>query len=314
MGVLKKASVLPVAFGGAALSGSSGGYGFGSIKPEDSKKALLYCFDRGIRIFDTAPVYGFGESERRIGQAFKNQREKIFIISKSGVSWHPNKRINMTNDPKTTQTMFEQSLRDLQSDYIDLYMIHWPDESVDIRRPMEILHKLKTKGKILHIGLCNTNEEDLSKASEIDRIEVVQSEFNFFTGQDEKLMGRVKKEDIDFISWGTLDKGIITGRVTQKRTFEESDCRSHAPWWKQSNKDQKIEFVEKKLHPLLKEKGYLGLSFALGYNLSLPEISHCLCGGKTVEDWEEIFQALDHLPSPEIIKECVDLKTSQGLA
>ena len=308
MTLLKNISPLPVCFGGAALSSLEGGYGFGNVDDNQSFDALHYCFDSGVKIFDTAPIYGFGESERRLGQAFKGQREKIFIISKSGVSWHSNKRVNRTNDPETALKMFEQSLRDLDSDYIDLYMIHWPDENIDIRRPLEILHKLKTEEKIHHIGLCNTTLDDLKKASEIDRIEVVQSEQHFFNDQDEELMNYLGKEEISFLSWGTLDKGILTGTVTREREFEESDCRSHAPWWKTSHKDKKVYIMQKYILPFLKKNGHTGLELALVYNKSFKNISHLLCGGKTVKQWEGIFQAFDHLPSREILAECIQLR------
>ena len=297
-----------MAFGGAALSSRGGGYGFGNVDDKQLFDALHYCFDKGVRIFDTAPIYGFGESERRLGEAFKGKRENVFLISKAGVSWHGNKRVNLTNDPKTALKMFEQSLRDLDSDYIDLYMIHWPDENVDIRRPLEVLHKLKTEGKIRHIGLCNTTLDDLEKSSEIDKVEVVQSENHFFKDQEEQLMNYLEREEISFLSWGTLDKGILTGTVTEGREFEESDCRSHAPWWKTSHKDKKVHIMQEYILPFLKEKGHSGLELALGYNRTFKNISHLLCGGKTVKQWEGIFQALEHPPSLEIIKECIQLR------
>jgi len=83
----------------------------------------------------------------------------------------------MTNDPVVAQKMLEQSLRDLQSDYIDLYMVHWPDTRVDIRKTLEVYAKAKHQGKIKHIGLCNTNIDELEKAREIEKVEVVQSQF-----------------------------------------------------------------------------------------------------------------------------------------
>ena len=114
----------PLLFGGASVSGEGGGYGFGEISKADSLSLLNHAYDRGIKVFDTAPIYGFGESERRIGAAFKDKREDVFIISKCGVTWHDTKRVNMTNDPQTTKKMIEQSLRDLGSDYIAVSYTH----------------------------------------------------------------------------------------------------------------------------------------------------------------------------------------------
>lgn len=129
----------PLLFGGASISGEGGGYGFGDISKDNAISVLHHALERGIKVYDTAPIYGFGESERRIGEAFKNKREHAFIISKCGVTWHDSKRVNMTNDPVTTKKMIEQSLRDLSTDYIDLYMVHWPDKNTDIRHTLEVL-------------------------------------------------------------------------------------------------------------------------------------------------------------------------------
>lgn len=298
-----KNSSLPLAFGGASISGEGGGYGFGDIGEGEAIDLLKEAYELGLRLFDTAPIYGFGLSEQRIGKAFAQTREKVFIVSKSGVTWHENKRVDMTNRPEVTQKMLEQSLRDLATDYIDLYMIHWPDASVDIRRPLEVLAKAKHQGKIKHIGLCNTTIDDLEKSKDVEKIEAVQSEFNFFqSAQAETLFPYLKEHNISFMSWGTLDKGILTGRVDEKRKFDQTDCRSWAPWWK--NADNKSKFnAMKKIWPLLDEHNHSGLELALGHNLSFDEVTSALCGARNSEQLRSLLKALDHLPSKDLLEE-----------
>lgn len=307
--LLKTLGPLQLAFGGAAISGEGGGYGFGDISESDAIDLLHLAYEGGIRIFDTAPIYGFGLSEIRMGKAFKNMREKVFIVSKSGVTWHENKRVDMTNDPKVTEKMIEQSLRDLGTDYIDLYMIHWPDSKVDIRRSMEVISRAKQQGKIKHIGLCNTNVADLNKAFEIDRVEVAQSEFNLFTNKyvREELFPYLNEKKISFMSWGTLDKGILTGRVVeQRKNYDRSDCRSWAPWWKDTDNSKKFEAMNS-LWPILDKNNHTGLEIALAYNLSFPELSVAICGAKNREQLQSLLKALENLPKNTELAEYVAL-------
>jgi aryl-alcohol dehydrogenase-like predicted oxidoreductase len=301
--ILKDLSNIPIGFGGASISGEGGGYGFGNISKDEAINLLKYTFDKGIRVFDTAPIYGFGESEKRIGEAFKSIREKVYIVSKSGVSWHSTKRVNMTNDPKETEKMLHESLKRLQTEYIDLYMIHWPDKRVDIRRPMEVLSKAKEQGKIKSIGLCNTHREDFFKASEVDRIEAIQAELNFFERDSlDEIIPLSSEEDLSFMSWGTLDKGILTGRVNSKRNFDKSDCRSWAPWWKAMKKDSKYEKV-KKLECYLDEIGKTTLSLALSFNLSFDCVDSILCGGRTTKQWNGLLNSIQNpLTSKELLE------------
>ena len=307
--LLKTISSLPLAFGGAAISGEGGGYGFGDISENDAIDLLLEAYEGGIKIFDTAPIYGFGTSEVRMGKAFKNIREKVFLVSKCGVTWHENKRVDMNNDPVIAKKMLEQSLRDLNTEFIDLYMVHWPDARVDIRKTMEVLAKAKHEGKIKHIGLCNTNIEELNLAFEIERVEVVQSEFNLFTNKfvSSELFPYLKEKEISFMSWGTLDKGIITGRVDeQKRVYDKSDCRSWAPWWKSADNSEKF-LAMKKLLPILDKNLHTGLELALGHNLSYPELSVAICGAKSSTQLQSLLKALSNLPQSVMLKEYLEL-------
>lgn len=306
MTLLSKIQNLPLAFGGASISGEGAGYGFGSINESESIDLLHEAYDLGIRIYDTAPIYGFGLSEQRIGKAFKQNRDKVFYVSKSGVTWHENKRVDMNNDPKIVVKMLEQSLRDLDSDYIDLYMVHWPDSKFDIRKTLEPIIKAQEQGKIKHIGLCNTNVEDLLKSAEVAKIEVVQSQFNFFdTGAREGLFPYLDKNKISFMSWGTLDKGILTKRVDANRKFDENDCRSWAPWWKAQDFKSKFEVVEK-LYPIVSSEGYTLTEFAIGFNLSFKTITTPICGARNSEQLKDLVKSVKHVPSVELINKIVE--------
>lgn len=291
--------ISPVSFGGGGISGEGGGYGFGYISEADAIALLRKAVDRGINLFDSAPVYGYGVSEQRIGKAFQDIREKVFIVSKSGVTWNEGKRIFRTNDPVVTQRMLETSLRDLRTDYIDLYMIHWPDAQIDIRVPMEVLRKAREEGKITHIGLCNTHREDLEKAREVAPVVAVQNQLNLFeTTPREALFPYLREHQIGFMSWGTLDRGIISRRVTSKRKYDKYDARGSAPWWNKEKVQRKVEAMEE-IEGIL--DGHSGLELALGFVLRHPEVSTALCGVRNEQQLDSLLLACDNLPDDELL-------------
>ncbi len=293
-----------LAFGGAAVAGAQGGYSFAGLDESQAQELLRGAFELGVRVFDSAPVYGFGQSERRIGQALREVRQEVFITTKSGVSWNPDHRIERSNDPQLTQKMLDQSLKDLASDYIDLYMIHWPDPAVDIRRPMEVLSQAKALGQIRHIGLSNTNLEDLSKALEIDSVEVVQSQLNPFATESTSLLDFTRRQGISFQSWGTLDKGILSGTVGHKREmgkdYAAGDARKKAPWWNRAEVLKKIECVEK-IRPVLQKYECSLLQWALGHNLVEYGIEQVIIGSRSLAQLKEVLSTLEDLPSRETL-------------
>lgn len=299
-------SSYPFAFGTASIAGEAGGYSFGNVSESDSVDLLKQAFDLGISVFDSAPIYGFREAEKRLGIAFKDKREEVCLISKCGVSWHSSKRVNMTNDPKVCQKMLENTLRDFGSSYVDLYMVHWPDAKIDIRYPLEYLAKAQIEGKIKSIGLCNTNLEDLEKATELCDVEVVQAEWSPVATHNRNLRNYCQTNDLTWMSWGCLDKGILTGRVDEDRKFDETDCRSWAPWWKKQKKQWKYDLV-KQLKPVLEKEGFSLLDFAVSFQKDDLLRSFGIYGTRTPKQLESLMTSYKTNLPIELQLQCIDL-------
>ena len=290
-----------IGFGGASLSGEGGGYGFGQMDEKSAESLLKAAWEAGINLFDTAPIYGFGLSEERMGKYLS--RDAV-IVSKAGVDWHSTRRVNMSNDPKIVEKMLLESLKRLKREYIDIYMIHWPDKSVDIRRSMEVLCKYQEKSVINHLGLCNTHLDDLAKAQEVGKISFLQSELNILNSKGFDDLGEEWKKYYA-MAWGTFDKGILTARVTENRTFDTSDARSWAPWWNKKEVALKIQKVQK-LKTILVDYQLSLPEFCLAYNLNHYGIATTLIGVKSIPDLEAVSSHLQRNISDETIREVLN--------
>ncbi|MFH1724947.1 MAG: aldo/keto reductase [Elusimicrobiota bacterium] len=295
------AGVSEISFGAASVSGEGGGYGFGHIGEKEAIALLRAAFDRGVNLFDTAPVYGFGVSEKRIGEAFAGAREKVFLVSKCGVAWDDAGRMRLDNSPDTVRRMLEGSLRDLRTEYIDLYFIHWPDKGVDVRGTMEVLAEAKRAGKIRAIGLSNFYDEgEIRRAMEVERIDALQTEFNLFnTRAAAELFPFVREEGLGHMSYGPFDKGILSGTVGRARKFDEVDFRSTLEGWASEGKMRAMD----RINELLKARGFAARELALGFVLGHPEASTAICGVKSEAQLESAVKALEHLPPPDLIAE-----------
>ncbi len=274
-----------IGFGGGSISGSAGGYGYGDISESQAVATLEHAYQSGITLFDTAPIYGFGDSEKRIGKALSGQKElrkNMVIVTKLGVTWDSHKNTFIDNSPDSIHRMLEQSLKDLKTDYIDLYMIHWPDNKTPIESTMETLKKYKDAGVIRAIGASNFGVDLIERACQIAPIETLQSEFNVFNNTNAKqLLEICTQRKIGFMAYGSLAKGLLTGKVLPNRKYDLSDVRS------------KFAFVEKQALALANEaKRFLEIAqelncspaeLAVTYVLSFPHVSTALCGSKTPE-------------------------------
>lgn len=270
-----------IAFGGASLSGEGAGYGFGNLVNTSATDLVHHAIELGVEYFDFAPIYGFNQAELTMGKVLGKNRDKVKLISKAGVTWHENKRVDMNNSPKIIQKMFDQSLKNFNTDYIDIYFIHWPDKNTDIRYSVEVLQNLKDKGRIKNIGLSNSFEDDFIKAKEVAKIDFLQGECNLFNQTP------FKQDNCKTMGWGTFDKGILSSSVSADRNFDKHDARSHAFWWKKSNWKDKVSFLlEIKKKYTLSDIDLKGIAL----HFSLNSVDLPIVGVKSIDQINEIYE------------------------
>lgn len=204
-----------------------GGYGWGNVQETELIAAVHTALDNGITIFDTADTYGLGQSERVLGKALGNRRKEVVIADKFGVR-AGNGATFYDNSPSYIKEALELSLRNLDTDYIDLYQVHYRDEKTPLSIVIETLENLKKEGKIRYYGLSNIHEGDYAEiAPFVGNIVSVQDEYSLACRKNEKELKMLSSNfQMTPLTWGSLGQGILTGKYDKYTTFGSNDRRS----------------------------------------------------------------------------------------
>lgn len=204
-----------------------GGYGWGDVQEKELVDAVHTAIDKGVTIFDTADTYGLGQSERTLGKALGAKRKDVVIADKFGVR-AGNGPTFYDNSPEYIRQALELSLKNLGTDYIDLYQVHYRDEKTPLSVVVETLDTLKKEGKIRYYGLSNIHEKDYEEVKPfIGKIVSVQDEYSLACRKNEKdLKTLSEKFKITPLTWGSLGQGILTGKYDKSVAFGTNDRRS----------------------------------------------------------------------------------------
>lgn len=204
-----------------------GGYGWGDVQESLLIEAVHTAIYNGINFFDTADTYGLGQSEITLGKALGNKRKDVIIASKFGVR-HSNGTTVYDNSPEWIKTALEGSLKRLNTDYIDLYQIHYRDENTPIESVIETLKELKTKGYIRAFGLSNIYKKDVFDLLKYKgEFASFQDEYSLACRKNETdMLDLSKKLEITPLTWGSLGQGILTGKYDKNTVFGSDDRRS----------------------------------------------------------------------------------------
>lgn len=204
-----------------------GGYGWGNTQETELIEAVQAAVDGGINFFDTADTYGLGQSEITLGKVLGNYRKDVIIASKFGVRVE-NGKTTYDNSPEWIRTALDASLKRLNTDYIDLYQVHYRDGITPIGEIVDTLETEKKKGKIRYYGLSNIHEKDIDDLKNyVGKFVSFQDEYSLACRKNEKDMLELAETlKLTPMTWGSLGQGILTGKYDKNSTFGADDRRS----------------------------------------------------------------------------------------
>jgi aryl-alcohol dehydrogenase-like predicted oxidoreductase len=218
---------------------------WGSVEDSNSIDTIRKAVDCGINLIDTAPGYGAGHSEQVVGRAIKGVRDRVNIATKCGVYVRDGNVLCHDLTPQAIRKELESSLSRLDTDWIDLYLIHWPDPGTPLEDSLGELERLRRAGKFRYLGVSNFDRDLLSRAMQITAIDCIQPQFSLLSRENEDLVNFAAANGIGVLTYGSLAAGMLTGKITKLPDFGEDDARSFFyPFFKEPMFGKCLELVE----------------------------------------------------------------------
>ncbi|MFT9849474.1 aldo/keto reductase [Aneurinibacillus sp. REN35] len=263
-----------------------------NLSEEVGKDVVRTALDNGINFLDTAFIYGPERSEELIGEVLqeRGRRDEVVIATK-GAHKFVDGKIVLDNSPAFLKESVESSLRRLQTDYIDLFYIHFPDEDTPKDEAVGALRALKEQGKIKAIGVSNFSIDQLKEANKDGYVDVLQSEYNLFKREAEKeLLSYTAEHNISFIPYFPLAAGLLGGRYTKDTTFE--DGRAKNPMFQGEAFRRNLEKVEQ-VRDIAHAKNADVAHVVLAWYLTQPSIDVLIPGAKKPEQVKDNLKTVD---------------------
>ncbi len=223
---------------------------------QESIRIIHAAIDSGINFFDTAPIYGMGHSEEIVGKAIAmGKRNQVFLASKCGLVWNESGKARKLLSKESILKEIDDSLQRLQTDYLDLYQLHWPDHSTPLEETIEAIEVVKKAGKIRYFGLTNYSVNEAEKIASMTEISSMQGLYNVLEQNPDSYHGgrleyKTREEILPFCAAGGLAffpysplmQGALAGVFKKTGNFSSTDVRSNNP---KINGEGFIEYYEK---------------------------------------------------------------------
>jgi aryl-alcohol dehydrogenase-like predicted oxidoreductase len=282
------------------------------IEDAETIQAIRAAFDAGITTVDTAEVYGNGHSEQIVAQALSDVRDQVTYATKV-----------FANHLKYDQVIeaCEGSLKNLKTDYIDLYQIHWPSgvfnsEVVPIEETMSALNHLKEQGKIRAIGVSNFSRTQLEEASQYGRIDSLQPPYSLFWRQVEKdTRPYCVENNISILAYSSLAQGLLTGKFGREHKFEEGDNRAKNKLFKGENYERAQQALDQ-LRPIAERHQCSLAQLSLAWLIAQPQTNALALGGRVsaIAGARNADQAVSNAQTAEVKLSADDLQEIDAIA
>ena len=270
-----------------------GGLDWGSVPDKDGISTILDAVNRGINLIDTAPIYGHGRAEELIGRAVREhgKRDAFYIATKAGLNWAVPGRPGVFADstPARLRSELEASLRRLGTDHIDLYQVHWPDTLVPVEETAELMAEFLREGKVGALGVSNFSVAQMNAFRAVAPLASNQPPYNMFEREiDEEILPWCEANQVAILTYSSLCRSLLGGRLTQGMTFPDSDIRTADPKFREPRFTQYLNAVDK-LSALARDRyGKTVLELAARWVLDRPGVSVALWGAKRPDQLEAV--------------------------
>ncbi|SAN27620.1 Oxidoreductase ion channel [Staphylococcus aureus] len=289
--------VFPIALGTNAVGGHNL---YPNLDEEQGKDVVRQAINHGINLLDTAYIYGPERSEELVGEVVKEYpREQIKIATKGSHEFDENQEVHQNNQPEYLKQQVENSLKRLQTDYIDLYYIHFPDDNTPKDQAVAALQELKEQGKIKAIGVSNFTLDQLKEANKDGYVDVVQLEYNLLHRENEAVLQYCVDHLITFIPYFPLASGILAGKYDENTKF--SDHRTTRRDFIPGVFEENVSRV-KALESLAAAHQTSIANIVLAFYLTRPAIDVIIPGAKRAEQVIENIKAADIVLSDDEIQ------------
>jgi aryl-alcohol dehydrogenase-like predicted oxidoreductase len=292
-----------VTLGAAGLEVTRLAYGTwqfgGDWGPVDERAAVMaiqHARSLGISFFDTAQAYGFGRSERLLGQALaadlRSARDSVVIATKGGLRMDGDNLVR-DSSPAWLRKGTEASLDALGTDHIDLYQVHWPDPATPIPETAAALAELVREGLIRHVGVSNYTTEQIEQFATVQPAETVQPPYHLFRRDIEAdLLPYAAAHHIGVLAYGPLAHGLLGGAITEATAFGPGDWRSHSPAFTGPGFARNLEVIAA-LRAFAARRGATIGQLAVAWVLANPAVQVAIVGARTPAHLDESRRALD---------------------
>lgn len=296
-----------IGLGTWAMGGGNWQWGWGPQEDADSVVGIQRGLDLGVNWIDTAAAYGQGHSEEVVGRAIEGRRDQIFLATKCGLVWEEGKpEVFGRLKAESVRREAEASLRRLNTDYIDLYQIHWPNPDEDIEEAWGAIADLIKEGKVRYAGASNFSVEQLKRVQPIHPVASLQPPYSMLErGVEEGLLDYCALHNIGVIVYSPMQTGLLTGKYTREmvESLPDNDWRKeHSPHFQEPALSVNLDLVEK-LKAIAEDHGKTVAQLAIAWTLRCPEVTAAIVGVRRPSHIEETIAAGDWNLSPDIISE-----------
>ena len=282
--------------------------------------AVDRALDLGVTCFDTAPNYGGGESELMLGKILGPRRKDVVVVTKCGLGTaRAAGKAGRDGRRESIFALVDQSLQRMQTDYIDVLLVHFPDTSTPFAETMGALDSVVQQGKVRDVGVCNFTLDWLKECQAIRPIDVVQYHLNLFDRRmEQEIIPYCQEQGIGVMAWAPLGSGLLAGTYTEDHKFGDTDWRKGdvpeiiVGMYNEEVFARNVRLVND-LKPIAASRGKTMPQLALRWVLANPAVSVAIPGILSVQELEENLGALEWALSGDDMRQIDEVLAKHGV-